>query len=557
MDENGDSGSIKGLPAGWIDGSICARRLFARLRADYADADPAPWHNVVNPQDWGPHLGKTPEEYTLNEKLNARLVAIFQKAVCSGQLTPSWFDGSGFKSIPAYAFGNSRVVYGALLCGGFEVDPLWPDEWQTWSGHGWAIPKNQFESWAQSNNALSMAGLPMPESEMPPCDVESIGSRKPSEASRVPLSEAVTWIAFGVALDAERLGRSIRWERLADGDLQAAQRQMEAATATLLKAGADGLVPMFGRHMEAHGEKGKRTEKIDPLTLEDYRKAWITGQDSLHYGTGLFVWYRAPNDSLLRGSDRGDHFANVTVERDAMLKHCGSRLDSMAALLMPIPAALPEIGSVMGMEEALCLIAHNRPSKDLLIWETAAGELVFRDSAGMVHTLGDGKEVPEELARDNNLRRAAGLAVWNALQGGFLSSYVAPETGRPLAVPRIYWNSQNPEGLDSIYRGMSETDHGRGCPVLLSRLEFDKWRAAVATLPVANTESRSTVNGERECKVWLLSEFALDVDKKRSKKSFKEEALKQFAGRLSVRGFIRAWDTVAPQAGRSKPGRKS
>lgn len=320
MDESTDSGWINGLPAGWIDGFDCARRLFARLRTEYASGDPAPWHSVVNADYWGPYLGKTAEEYALNEKLAERLVATFQRAVCSGYLTPSWFDGSAFKGIPAHAFGIPRVVHKALLNGGFEVDPLWPDDWQNWSNHGWAIPKDQFETWIDSDDALSMAGLPVPGSELPLCDVVSIASRKPSEASRVPLSEAITWIAFGVALDAERLERAIRWESLADGDLQAAQRQMEEATGTMLKAGADALAPMFGRYMEAHAEKGRRTEKIDPLTLEDYRKALIISHDSLYYGEGLFVWYRAPNDSHVRGSERGDHFANVTVDRDALMQ---------------------------------------------------------------------------------------------------------------------------------------------------------------------------------------------------------------------------------------------
>lgn len=475
MDDNGDSGWIKGLPAGWIDGFICARRLFARFRTEHADADPAPWHDVVNADYWGPHFGKTPDEYALNEKLSARLVAVIQKAVCSGQLSPSWFDGSVFKSIPAHAFGNWRIVRGALLNGGFEVDPLWPDDWQHWSNHGWAIPKEQFETWMQTDHALSIGGLPVADSEMPPCDVVAIASRKPSDASRVPLSEAITWIAFGVALDAERLERAIRWESLADGDLQAAQRQMEAATAALLKAGADGLVPLYGRHMEAHGEKGKRTEKIDPLTLEDYRKALIISHDSLYYGEGLFVWHRAPNDSHVRGSERGDHYVTVTVEREALLKHCGSRLDSMAALLMPIPAALPEVGAVMGLEEAVCQLAYGRSSHDIELWMDRAGNMKFFDPSGEpLPNVIEGERPPHLVAFVEANRR-----LWKALQDGTLRGLIAPADSPALSVPRPYWNAINPECLEYLYHGMSNSDAGRGCPVLLSRQAFGAWRASL------------------------------------------------------------------------------
>jgi hypothetical protein len=488
-----------------------------------------------------------------NQKLGARLEATFQRAAISGLLSAAWFDGSAFKSVPAHAFANPRVVRGALLEGRVEVDPLWPDDWQIWSNHAWAIPKECFESWIQSDDVLSMRGLPMSADELPPCDVVSIASRKPTDASRVPLSEAVTWIAFGVALDAERLDRAIRWGSLGDGDLQAAQRQMEAATATLLKAGADGLISMFGRHVEAHSDKGKRTEKIDPLALEDYRRAWICGQDSLHYGTGLFHWYRAPNDSLLRGSERSDHYANVTVERDALLKHCGSRLDSMAALLMPIPAALPEVGAVMGLEEAVCLLAYGRPSHDIELWMDRAGNMKFLDPSGEpLPNVIEGERPPHLVAFVEANRR-----LWKALQDGTLRGLIAPADGPPLAVPRPYWNAINPECLEYVYHGLSNSDAGRGCPVLLSRLAFDGWRPEATSVQTPDIGPQSTVNGERECKEWLLSAFRQDAEKKRSKKSFQDEALKRFSGRLSVRGFIRVWDAIASQSGRSKPGRKS
>lgn len=335
MDDSGDSGFTEGLPDGWVVGPICGRRLAARIKAEYADSDPAPWHNVVNADYWGPHFGTAPDEYAFNEKMSARLVATFQKAVISGQLTPSWFDGSALKSIPAHAFGNWPVVRGAMMHGRFEVDPLWPDDWQHWNNRDWAIPKEQFETWMQSDHALSMAGLPVPDSELPPCDVVAIASRKPSDASRVPLSEAITWIAFGVALDAERLDRAIHWGSLIGGDLQGAQRRMEAATASLLKAGGDGLVPMYGRHIAKRGEKGELTKQIDELTLGDYRKALIVSHDSLYYGEGLFIWLRAPNDSLVRGSERSDHFANVTVGRGSLLK-CFPLSEAVAGVPMAV-----------------------------------------------------------------------------------------------------------------------------------------------------------------------------------------------------------------------------
>lgn len=67
----------------------------------------------------------------------------------------------------------------------------------------------------------------------------------------------------------------------------------------------------------------------------------------------------------------------------------------------------------------------------------------------------------------------------------------------------------------------------------------------------------STAGAENECRDWLAGEFASDPGKQRTKADFQSAALARFSGRLSARGFIRAWDAVAADAGRSKPGRKS
>lgn len=573
MDDNGDSGWIKGLPAGWIDGFICARRLFARFRTENEGADPAPWHTVVNADYWGPHLGKTAEEYALSEKLSARLVAAIQKAVFSGQLNPAWFDGAAFRSIPPHAFGNWRILHNALLHGQFEVDPLWPDEWQQWSNHGWAIPKDQFETWMQAGHPLSMAGLPAPDGEMPSCDIVAIASRKPSDASRVPLSEAITWIAFGIALDAERLERAIRWESLADGDLQAAQRQIEAATASLLKAGADGSVPVFGRHIEAHGEKGKRTEKIDPLTLGDYSKALIVSHDSLYYGEGLFAWYRAPNDRHVRGSECSDHFANVTVDR-AKLMQCFPPAEAVAGV--PLAVTVGEL-TLPGDDFDLNAEVIVSPWWSLL---QAVGWIATGSKAyvGYVAEL-------ERAAHDDIGTSVAFSAVvtYVARKHCRCAAHACPDdarweyctctgdagrglleairTDRAKAIQRT---AQGPKQL--AFHDLAGVGQRPTCVDWLSNnlvLQFSS-AEIIAAFPQCEMPSSqsvtvvtSTGRAEAECRGWLTKEFEGDPDKRRNKADFRDAAMVEFSGRLSVRGFNRVWDALAPTAGRSTPGRKS
>lgn len=61
---------------------------------------------------------------------------------------------------------------------------------------------------------------------------------------------------------------------------------------------------------------------------------------------------------------------------------------------------------------------------------------------------------------------------------------------------------------------------------------------------------------ESACRAWLTDEFAADPDRTRKKIEFSVSARARVPG-LSERAFIRAWNAVAPQAGRSTPGRKS
>lgn len=81
--------------------------------------------------------------------------------------------------------------------------------------------------------------------------------------------------------------------------------------------------------------------------------------------------------------------------------------------------------------------------------------------------------------------------------------------------------------------------------------------ALVGAKPTARIASTATAKAEHECEAWLRAKFAEDSDKKRTKTSFKEDALAHFRERLSERGFLRVWHEIAPKHGRSTPGRKS
>lgn len=151
----------------------------------------------------------------------------------------------------------------------------------------------------------------------------------------------------------------------------------------------------------------------------------------------------------------------------------------------------------------------------------------------------------------------------------------AIETGAILTSGRSKPNASPMRLEPETWRGGAIT-YSRGTACLVSKL--DTWsapwaydiavnranlvaltvngQADAAALKATDAGVRSTANGEHECKNWLLSAFAQDAEMKRPKDSFKHEAIERFFERLSVRGFNRVWDAVAPQSGRSRPGRK-
>lgn len=102
------------------------------------------------------------------------------------------------------------------------------------------------------------------------------------------------------------------------------------------------------------------------------------------------------------------------------------------------------------------------------------------------------------------------------------------------------------------FREISQPDddrHFRWVEVRRSDLieHFPKPRMASVT---------STVGAEEACRAWLQEQFECDPDRRRVKGSFLEEAIELFQGRLSRRGFDRAWRMVAPAEDRDKGGAK-
>lgn len=150
-----------------------------------------------------------------------------------------------------------------------------------------------------------------------------------------------------------------------------------------------------------------------------------------------------------------------------------------------------------------------------------------------------------------------------AVKCGQLPLWIAPVEG-PIAERQVSANGLIEFDRESLiagcYRPHNDTENlVYGYPLFVKR---QVWESFVAGLeqedqPSAAATATSTAKAESECRKWLIVEFTADSDKQRTKADFQSAALAKFPGRLSKRGFKRAWDAVAPDAERSKPGRKS
>jgi len=381
---------------GWVDFYQGAREVYAQLGARI-DGDPLPWEPWPDGRDEVPGGVRS-------HRQSKRTTLTLQRAFLSGALVGFFGTKPKNLQIPSIAFADFKIAHTAFTLGGLELDPLWPDEWQSYNGDGFFVRTEQFRSWLSGSDWLDGGELP----DMP-CPHDSaptrIATREPSQLSYVPLSEALSFMAFGLALGSERLTRALDWSLLMDGDSSRALSQLTEAVAVFCDTASaePQVIRTRGKHVDGYaGEqaKGALLSNIEPVAFANYAR-FDAMHDGLAFGTGTS--YQLTPVSYLFDQSRHDGYRNVVVHREDLM------------------AAFP------------------------------AGEVI---------------EKP-----------------------------------------------------------------------------------AIATT--------STARAENECREWLSGEFAADPGKQRTKTEFKSAALARFSGRLSERGFIRAWDAVAPHAGRSKPGRKS
>lgn len=323
------------------------RELHQRVKAAVPDADPAPWLDV------SPDLIEMFSEgdevaFVRRKKMEERSMLVLQRGLLSGVVRAHFSDGLESYDVPGWAWAGAERNEHVWFEGRLPLDVFLPDEWQRWSCHSVYLDRDAFTAWMDSqplHDPADLPALPLPyDAQSKP---EPIKKRLPPDAPFVTLSEALTWIAFGFALDRDSLDREISSHAFDTTDSQAA---LSAAMAKLAVRASGGQIAARGKYVESRStdENKVLTAPIDPVRFEDFAQFDIL-YDGLRYGTGL-TW-NGPGSALERAlQDRRDAFRAVKVSRANLLEY-------FPAAVEPVPLAI-SVGELSLPEETFDPSAH-------------------------------------------------------------------------------------------------------------------------------------------------------------------------------------------------------
>lgn len=301
------------------------RELHGRVKAVLSEEDPAPWLNV-SPEIVEAFSNGDDVAFIREQKLQERIWLLLLRAALSGELRAHFSDGFEATDVPGWAWAEALLEteknrFDVAARGYLPLDVFLPDEWQRWAFNEVFFDRLALARWIDAQNLESAEGLP----DLPaPYDAKSrpvsLTTRPPSDHPFVPLSEAISWIAFGYALDTNRLTQAV--DSFALGSPAETQRSLEIAVSDLTRTASEsGKIAIIGKYVPDHllSTSTALTERIDPIKFHDFARFDVI-EDTLRYGTGL-TWIRSHNSSELSVSKRPDAYIEVKVSRVDLLNH--------------------------------------------------------------------------------------------------------------------------------------------------------------------------------------------------------------------------------------------
>lgn len=323
------------------------RELHQRVKAAVPDGDPAPWLDVSS--DLIEMFSEGDEvAFVRRKKMEERSKLVLQRGLLSGAVRAHFSDGLESRDVPGWAWAGAERNEHVWFEGRLPLDVFLPDEWQRWSCHSVYLDRDAFTAWMDSqplHDPADLPALPLPyDAQSKP---EPIKKRLPPDAPFVTLSEALTWIAFGFALDRDSLDRAISGHPF---DTTNPQATLSSAMAKLAVRASGGQIAMRGKYLESYltDETRVLTAPIDPVRFEDFAQFDVL-HDGLRYGTGL-TWSEEGSALERVFQYRRDAFRAVKVSRADLLEYFPVPVE-------PVPLAI-SVGELSLPEENFDPSAH-------------------------------------------------------------------------------------------------------------------------------------------------------------------------------------------------------
>lgn len=452
----------------WVWCFDAIREVQRCLRDRLGEVDPAPWI------DRSPEWHETPEDIRA-QKWIARMSLALRRAFLAEKIQAHLVQDAKSRPVPGWAWENAEASANAFNFGWLPIDPFLGSDLRDCQRWRCCVRRTELNELLESIGLADIGSLP----ELPKAVDHSgmpspITYSEPSDKPYVELTEALTWAAFGLAMSHEVFGFAelFRFGPFRDPSWL---ENLERACASFSEKGGGDLLRVRGRYVEKYSDhEAAKSRDTVPLTagqLRDFAR-YDSLNGGLEFGSGC-TWAR-PLGEILNG--RFDGFRDVEVNRADLLRCFPARVSHARALRANLPASLPGIGPVLGVEDAVCWTAFNKASNDTTLLVDDAGNLAIDNGDGTCAYVVDISDLPQDILT----YRAAQMAVWRSLRDGTLASYIAPPDIQPLRIARHYWNSLGPNVLHLMFEGFEPGEPGIGCPILLSRTAVDAWRAASA-----------------------------------------------------------------------------
>lgn len=285
--------------------------------------DPAHWYKcdraIINPSD--NDAGDNNRELDAivrQRKINDRCRLILSHALLRGELTGHFDNGKEWLRMPGWLWTETRPFDLVSLGGKIAINPFLSDEWRRWSGIQVYINRPEFDTWLEKSDIRDAHDFPdLPE----PYDLGSkpseIDSRPPSDSPFVSLSEALTWIAFGISLTPAEIAYAEQYQfgpYAHDGW----QDKMRKAVQRFSEEASGGNLEVRGRYLGKYSDHAEAKEaKTRTLSNEELRDFALFDSlyGGLEFGTGI-----AFDGSQIESSNRVDGWRDVEVRREDLVK---------------------------------------------------------------------------------------------------------------------------------------------------------------------------------------------------------------------------------------------